>query len=155
MAPKYRHRGYRDNERDDDREPRRQGSGGGAPHQKALSPEQRSQMRGLRVATDREAREVVRCPNCGKNVESTGPIASGSNCPHCRAALHCCRTCMHFDSGARWECSAAIEERVGDKNAGNSCPSFDARLVLDATGKRSGSRGPSDPRSQFENLFKR
>jgi hypothetical protein len=53
-----------------------------------------------------------------------------------------------------------VPARVPDKAAENSCPEFSAQLILDATGKRTtptggpGSRG-NDPKSLFENLFKR
>jgi len=157
MSQKYRHRGYRDNEWSDDRE---RGERGGEtrrePPPRAISPEQKAQIRSLRRATDREAREVVRCPTCGRNVENTGAFSRDTRCPNCSAELRCCRTCTHFDTGARWECRAPIEERVGDKTRANDCPKFEPRLVLDATGKRSSARtGPVDPRTAFENLFKR
>jgi hypothetical protein len=46
---------------------------------------------------------------------------------------------------------------VTDKSKANTCPSYAARLVLDATGRRTGPTGgaSNDPKSQFENLFKR
>jgi len=156
MAMKYRQRGYRDGDYRDERESRVNGDDRPALP-RALSPEQRSQIRSLRHATDREAREVVRCATCGRNVEHFGAITRESHCPHCSAALHCCRTCTHFDTGARWECRKPVEVRVESKGTANDCSSFEPRLVLDATGRRSGgsARGPSDPKAAFENLFKR
>lgn len=153
MSQKYRHRGYRENERRDERE---RGRDRGTPPPRAISPEQRAQIRSLRKATDRETQEVVRCPTCGRNVENTGRITRDTRCPNCSADLRCCRTCTHFDSGARWECRARIEVRVPDKTRANDCPQFEPRLQLDATGRRSNLRsGPVDPRTAFENLFKR
>jgi len=53
-------------------------------------------------------------------------------------------------------CRAPIETYVSEKSKANTCTHFEARLVLDATGKRTGTAGNgSDPKSQFENLFKR
>jgi len=155
MSQKYRHRGYRDadwkDDRDRDRREKRD------PPPRAISPEQKAQIRTLRKATDREAQEVVRCPNCGRTVENRGAISRDTRCPNCSAELRCCRTCTHFDAGARWECRAPIEVRVENKSAANDCPRFEPRLVLDATGRRSNPNrgGPVDPRTAFENLFKR
>lgn len=154
MSQKYRHRGYRESERRDDRERERQEHR--EPLPRAISPEQKAQIRSLRKATDREAQEVVRCPTCGRNVDYTGRFTRDTRCPKCSADLRCCRTCTHFDSGTRWECRADIEERVPDKIKANDCPKFEPRLQLDATGRRSSGRsGPVDPRTAFENLFKR
>lgn len=151
MDRKYRQRGYQDSGRDD----RARGPAPQAPR-KPLTPEEKAQLRGLRHATQREANEVLRCPDCGRNIQAFGAVGFDSTCPHCNAPLHTCRACRHFDSSARWECRAPITERVTDKGKPNSCPSYEARLVLDATGKRTGgSSSGGDPKSQFENLFKR
>jgi hypothetical protein len=150
MDRKYGHKGYQDSSRDDrDRDRKR------APVT-PLTPEERAQQRSLRHAVQREANEVLRCPNCGKNVAASGAVSTETRCPHCAAPLHACRACLHFDSSARWECRAPITAPVADKSKANTCASFAARLVLDATGKRTGTSGTSnDPKSQFANLFKR
>jgi hypothetical protein len=106
----------------------------------------------------REANEVMRCPNCGRNVAAFGAVGFESLCPHCVAPLHACRSCRHFDTSARWECRATIAAPVPEKSKANTCTQFEARLVLDATGKRASPAtggGGNDPKSQFENLFKR
>ncbi len=151
MERKYGHKGYQESSRDDrerERKPRPQ-----AAH---LTPEERAQQRSLRHAVQREANEVLRCPNCGRNVPALGTVTFDTRCPHCAAPLHACRACLHFDSSARWECRAPITVHVPEKSKANNCPSFAARLVLDTTGKRTGSSGSSnDPKSQFDSLFKR
>jgi hypothetical protein len=150
MDRKYGHKGYQESSRDDQHRDRKD-----APVT-PLTPEERAQQRSLRHAVQREANEVLRCPNCGKNVAAFGAVSPDSRCPHCAASLHACRACRHFDSSARWECRAPIEARVADKSKANTCASFAARLVLDATGKRTGASGASnDPKSQFEGLFER
>jgi len=146
---KYRHRGYQDSSRDDDRERPRK-----PPARDPLTKEERIQQRSLRRATSREANEVVRCGTCGRNVEDAGTIVESSTCPHCRAPLHCCRACNHFDSAARWQCRAQITQAVMDKGKANQCAQFQPRLVLDATGRRTTPKA-NDPRAQFEDLFKR
>lgn len=150
MSRKYRQRGYMES----DREERDRRKPPPKPPQKPLTPEDKAQRRGTRHAMDRDAQEVVRCPNCGANVRSSGQIESDTRCPKCRAALHCCRACQQFDSGARWECRAEITVRVSDKLAANDCEHFTPRKVLDSTGKRVEARTSNDPRSRFEDLFR-
>jgi hypothetical protein len=149
MSMKYRQRGYKDSERDSDRSPRPQ------PKQQ-LTPEERAQQRSLRHAVNREATEVVRCHNCGRSVSGFGAIGPESTCPNCNVSLHCCRACRQFDTSARWECRQSIPERIADKGKANSCGLFEARIVLDATGKRTAPAANSnDPKALFDSLFKR
>src|SRR5262245_25055339 len=149
MERKYRQQGYQDAPRAD-RERKR------TPAVTPLTPEERAQQRSLRHAVQREAHEVLRCPNCGRDVVASGAVGFDSRCPHCAAPLHACRACRHFDTSARWECRAPIPAAVPEKSKANDCTLFAARLVLDATGKRTAAAGgSSDPKSMFENLFKR
>ena len=147
MTQKYRQRGYRESEREQDRRPQP------VPQ---LTPEEKAQQRAMRHAVSREAQEVVRCQNCGRNVHGFGAIGPETVCPNCSASLHCCRACRHFDTSTRWECRAEIAERIPEKGKANTCALFAARLVLDATGKRvEAPSSGSDPKSAFESLFKR
>ena len=99
---------------------------------------------------------MIRCHQCGRNVDNFGTIGHETTCPHCNAPLHCCRTCRQFDVSARWQCRAPIAEAVSDKGTANSCAHYAPRVVLDTTGRRSDSRqGPGGPKEQFESLFKR
>jgi hypothetical protein len=152
MSRKYSHQGYQDTgsqERNNHRGP--------APKSN-LTKEERIQRRSLRHAMDREANEVIRCHVCGRGTQDFDVIRSDTNCPSCQAPLHCCRTCSHFDSAARWQCRAEIAEAVGDKTKANRCAQYVPRLVLDSTGRRStmtSRGGGGGAREQFENLFKR
>src|SRR5947209_9524078 len=69
---------------------------------------------------------VSRCGACGAVL----PIATASleRCPNCRAALHACRQCTHFDTSRRFECAEPIPERLADKNARNERPSLAPRV---------------------------
>ena len=153
MSRKYRHSGYQDSDREErDREKPRS-----SPNQN-LTTEERIHRRSLRHAIDRQANQIVRCHGCGGNVQDLETINFDSVCPHCRAALHCCRACRSFDTSARWQCRAEIAEAVTDKLKPNACGEYKPQLVLDVTGRRSttsSSGKASDPRAQFENLFKR
>ena len=151
MSRKYRHQGYQDSDREPDRER------GPRSDYRSLTPEEKIQRRSLRRATQREANEVVRCHHCGRSAAGLEAIAPDTRCPYCRTPLHCCRTCNHFDSASRWQCRAEIPQAIPGKSEANDCAHYRPRLVLDATGRRSQQAdGKSDdPRSQFENLFKK
>ena len=162
MSRKYHHQGYQDADRERDRDRDRDRGAPSAPPRRELTQEERIQRRSLKHAIDREANEVLRCHACGRSLFDIGAVGTQSTCPHCQAALHCCRTCRHFDSASRWQCRAEIVEAVTDKTKANTCPRYEPRLVLDTTGRRASatggngtSRGPQDPRAQFENLFRR
>jgi len=68
---------------------------------------------------------VSRCAACGAVL----PIANSSleQCPNCRAAIHACRQCTHFEPGRRFECAQPIPEKIADKNAPNECAAFSLR----------------------------
>ena len=151
MSRKYRHPGYQDSDSSDSRREHR------PPPKQDLTREEKIQRRSLRHATAQEANEVIRCHHCGGNVQNFGTIDPRTPCPHCNARLHCCRTCLHFDSGARWQCRAEIRQAIADKSSANDCDLYEPRIVLDTTGRRSGSAAGAsgDPKAQFENLFKR
>jgi hypothetical protein len=97
-------------------------------------------------------RTVSRCGACGERL----PIATESlaECPGCRAALHACRQCSHFDTGQRFECTQPIPERVADKNARNDCALFALRVTVERDASPDGLR-PADARRAFDNLFKK
>jgi hypothetical protein len=95
---------------------------------------------------------VSRCGACGAVL----PIAIGSleQCPNCRAAIHACRQCSHFDTGRRFECAQPIPERLADKSAGNDCSWFALRVTVERDASPDSTR-PSDIRRGFDNLFKK
>lgn len=95
---------------------------------------------------------VSRCGACGTVL----PIATASlvQCPNCRAAIHACRQCTHFDTGRRFECAQPIPERLADKSARNDCAWFSLRVTVERDAAPDSTR-PSDIRSAFDNLFKK
>ena len=94
---------------------------------------------------------VSRCAVCGAVL----PIATASleQCPNCRAAIHACRQCTHFDPGRRFECAQPILERLADKNARNDCDGFSLRVTVERNASPDSTR-PGDIRRGFDNLFK-
>jgi hypothetical protein len=129
---KYRQQGYRSQ----DAEPRRR-------DRPATEP-LRSAMLGQRT--------VSRCGACGDLL----PIATASleQCPSCRAAIHACRQCTHFDTSRRFECTQPIPDRVADKSARNDCASFSLRVTVERDASPDSTR-PADIRRAFDNLFKK
>lgn len=95
---------------------------------------------------------VSRCGACGTVL----PIATATleQCPQCRAALHACRQCAHFEPGRRFECAQPIQERVTDKNARNKCAAFSLRVTVERDTSPDSTR-PGDVRRGFDNLFKK
>ncbi len=116
----------------------------------------RDQVRRLRRAMDRDASEVIRCQNCGHQQPAEAAfIGPRSTCDKCGTALHSCRHCVHFDTSKPFQCRKPVKEAVRDKWKANSCPFYEPRLVLDATGKRLGAKGVQDAKSLFDSLFKK
>ena len=136
---KYRQPGYHDNDYKEERQKR-----------------EKSGPRGPREITTREATAVVRCFNCGHQTSPSQEIALDSVCEKCGEDVHICRNCIHFDSGARWECRKEIPAPVRSKTARNQCELFTPQTVLDATGRRaSGPAAAPDARAAFDALFKK
>lgn len=147
---KYRQPGYQDKEFKEEREKR---------HQDDRGPRPPREPRGA----PREARLVRRCFQCGHQEPASEPVLTGTWCPSCKAPAHCCRTCVHFDPAARFECREAIPAKVVSKTNSNECTFFRPATVLDATGRRiatappavPGARPVSSGRAAFDALFKK
>ena len=150
---KYRQKGYRDDEYDDERRGNRE--------QQKREPRipdlgNRHQIRSLRHAIDRETVVVTRCGRCGHQVPTSQleftAEAEELKCLKCGTPLRSCRHCKHFDPDARFECREPVAERIADKWATNDCDRFKPVQALDATGRRANTT--EDARSAFHNLFK-
>jgi len=145
---KYKQKGYRDSEQRGEKKQKND-----APRT-PRTPEERQ----LRHMMERSANLVLRCHQCSSVAGAGDGIGQSAVCAGCGAALHCCRNCASFDTGARWECRAEITQPVLDKTAANACELFKANTVLDATGRRAGAgaaAAPADARAAFDNLFKK
>jgi hypothetical protein len=106
---------------------------------------------------------VRRCVQCGHQAPGIEAVEPGAICPSCKAPAHCCRNCVHFDPGTRFECRESIPASVPSKTEANRCASFRPETVLDATGRRIATPAPvsapgkrvSAGRAAFEALFKK
>src|ERR1700740_1683892 len=156
MERKYRQRGYEDRDRDGREKKRERGE---------RPPEPRPKHDMLGPRTPRMVGTVMRarCANCG-SVLSPGFHPNGQ-CPRCHADLHCCKQCVHFDTGKQFECTQPIPERIPKKDAKNNCTFFELRMNVEkdtspvnyaANVPAAPSPGrPNDARKAFEDLFKK
>jgi len=71
----------------------------------------------------------ARCANCGA-VLTPGFDPNGT-CPKCQFELHCCKQCRFFDSGAQFECTQPIQERISPKDAKNACTFYEFRMTIE------------------------
>ena len=144
--PKYRQRGYQDDERD--RSPKapaaRPAREPGAP-----AGARRISQDGPRTINMPGYREVVRCAQCGGVVDPN--ITLESRCPKCGTDLHTCATCVSFDPGSRFECMEPIPARITPKNAKNSCTFYAARTTVE---RQTTAPRENDARKAFDDLFK-
>ncbi|MGH9860319.1 MAG: hypothetical protein ACRD5F_09885, partial [Candidatus Acidiferrales bacterium] len=87
-------------------------------------------------------------------------------CPKCALELHCCKQCRHFDTGARFECTQPIPERIPKKDAKNDCTFYEFRYTVEKdTAPASAAPAPQAPltspssahdaRKAFDDLFKK
>jgi hypothetical protein len=133
---KYRQRDYRGG-----------GASGGRPPEPRDPPRPPSGTFGIL-----KSKPTSRCAECGGVLPITAD--SLAQCPHCRAELHACRHCAHFDPARRFECAQPIVERVADKRARNECTAFSLMVTVerDTSG---GAVRPDDAKRSFGNLFKK
>ena len=163
MDRKYGQRGYmsngdgRERERNGEKKPREKPKG--APKGALRDVPRTVIMPGFQ--------ELLRCSLCGVIVPPPVDIRFESECPKCKADLRTCKNCSHFDTGAQFECTEKIPERVTKKDVRNTCEFFLAKTSIERETRDSGG-GPSNPaprvpgardiqdaRSAFDNLFKK
>ena len=137
---KYRHRGYMDN----NSEPQRREPQQSRPQS---SPRDREGPRSPKMMA---FGETIKCASCGAKAPPN--IILTSTCGTCKADLHTCRQCMHFDPGARFECRKTIPAKIVNKNARNMCELFAPRTVVE---RETSSGAPTDARAAFAKLFKK
>ena len=98
------------------------------------------------------SRTVSRCGACGDLL----PIATASleQCPSCRADIHACRQCAHFDTSPRFQCAQPSPQRIEAKATRNDCASFALRVSVEKNASPDG-KSAADIRRTFDNLFKK
>ena len=153
MERKYKHKGYSERDREDKKRER--------------SPEPRPRQEQMGPRTPRMVGTVMRarCSNCG-TILAPGFDQQG-RCPKCQFELHSCKQCVHFDTGAQFECTQPIPERIPRKDAKNNCTFFEFRMTVEkdtspvtyasapAAAAPAPNGRPDDARRAFEDLFKK
>ncbi len=159
MDRKYSHRGYRDAEKNEKKD---------KSHSHDRKPPQggpRADQFGPR--TPRMVGTVTRgrCSNCGAVL--TAGFDPNGTCPKCQFELHSCKQCRFFDSGAQFECTQPVPERITPKDAKNACKFYEFRMTIEKdtaptsyaqkTTATAAAPPPrhNDARQAFEDLFKK
>ena len=158
MERKYRQRGYSDREAEEKKRARTERAD--------RPPEPRPKQDMLGPRTPRMVGTVMRarCSNCGA-VLAPGFDQNGQ-CPRCHSEMHCCKQCVHFDTGKQFECTQQISERIPKKDAKNNCTFFEFRMTVEkdtspvnyasnAPAVATSAARPTDARKAFEDLFKK
>jgi hypothetical protein len=138
MDRKYRQRGYQDNAPSAPRG----GSFGDRPARLEGAPRGRS--------AGRPSEEVFRCRACHE--KNDPEVALAALCVKCRAPLHACAQCRHFDGGAPFQCRQPIPAAIPAKSRANECALYEPAVTLDLTGRKAADT-PDQARSAFDALF--
>ncbi len=138
MDRKYRQKGYQDSAPHESRG----GARSDAPRRLEGAPKGRG--------AERNRAEVFRCKVCGE--KNDPDVAAASLCRKCRAPLHACNQCRHFDGAARWQCRQEIPAPVTSKSAANDCAFYAPAVTLDLTGTKA-AETPDTARAAFDRLF--
>lgn len=86
---------------------------------------------------------------------SLDDVTFSSKCTKCGSDLHCCKNCVHFDPGSRFECTQSIPERISPKDRANQCEFFEIKTTVEKiTGSASEPKSADDARQAFDDLFK-
>lgn len=140
---KYRQRGYQD----EPRAPRQENK---PAAKKEYAP--RGQPPIAPKTFDRPGfREVVRCARCGYELTAAMAWSPDSTCTKCGADLHSCAQCIHFDTGATFECQQPVPIRISPKDVKNACTLYEPRTTVERETKTT---APASARSAFDDLFK-
>jgi len=95
--------------------------------------------------------EGLVCWRCGASLEALPvPFGRRDECPSCRADLHVCRMCRHYDPRVSKACREPVAEEVKDKDRSNFCDWFQARAGAYAVPS---GREADDSRARLEALF--
>ncbi len=81
----------------------------------------------MKAEREKASSDLV-CWRCGHTLkEIPRPITRLSRCIECRADLHVCRLCRHYDRTVLGQCRHERAERIVDKELANFCTYFRPR----------------------------
>ncbi len=90
------------------------------------------------------------CHQCGKELKLQDRVGRSEMCPTCRADLHCCLNCIHYDLSAYNECHEPQADRVLEKDRSNFCDYF-----VFASDRKSSKPPLENAKAKLEQLFKK
>ena len=154
MERKYKQKGYQE----------RGGEAKKKQEHRPAEPRPRQDQLGPRTPRMVGSVSRARCSNCG-TVLQPGFDPNGQ-CPRCKYELHSCKQCIHFDTGAQFECTEPIPERIPRKDVKNDCTFFAFRTTIEKdTSPAAAAPTPAiqtgpvtsvdSARQAFDNLFKK
>lgn len=92
------------------------------------------------------------CHACKNEIKIEGLISRTDECGNCGADIHACLNCENYDPSAHNKCREPQAEWVSDREKANFCDLFIPNKRA-ASGHRTSA--PDDPRSAFDNLFRK
>jgi hypothetical protein len=90
------------------------------------------------------------CRKCKKEIAEDFFVGRQSQCPSCRADLHCCFNCSFYDTGTYNDCHEPQAERVLEKTRSNFCDFFRFKQTANASGT-----AELKTKDKLEDLFKK
>ncbi len=92
------------------------------------------------------------CWKCSASLNTVPqPIGRRAECPACRAELHVCRQCRHYDTGKAKQCRERAADEVREKTRANFCDWFQPRPGQ--TGRQGGGDAAASARAELDKLF--
>lgn len=90
------------------------------------------------------------CWKCKKEIDIS-QIHRTTECPLCRADLHCCKQCSFYSPGSHYDCKETVDDVVTDKEKSNFCDYFRVNANIAAGGD--GKDKAAAARDAFNALF--
>lgn len=165
---KYRQQGYQDSGRRSDSSGH---DSSRTDRPRAQGPKLPLDITGPRLPRLVQSVTATRCFNCA--VTLMPEVGFDTVCTKCKAELHCCKQCVHFDSSTRFQCLKSIPIRIVAKDRANTCELFRPMLTVAKDAQPMGPvekasasnyqpqsapaapRNASDARAAFDSLFKK
>lgn len=135
---KYKQNGYQQSDRGRSDGPRNDS-------QRPQGPRPSIDVTGPRLPRLVQATAASRCNSCATILPLD--IDFKGQCPKCKADLHSCRQCAHFEPSTRFQCLKPIPERIPVKDKANECAMFSPRVTV----ARDSSPAASAPSQQYSN----
>ena len=63
------------------------------------------------------------CWKCGTEIKIE-MVSRSTECPECKADLHCCKECKFYSPGSHYDCKETVDEIITDKEKSNFCDFF-------------------------------